>query len=176
MAEFTLPSLFAIALFIKYAQYCFRVHPEWHFLHLYRLEKLGCFPLRLFVRGLFFLFLGFLGGFSLLFWGLGLRCLGLDLLYVFLGLGTFFLCFGLYQSDEKPIRDLNETSPGRGHFAIFAAYILHTKCLDGNISIARGRIEAGMIPTLSTATLDEGAFCFLSSFLGGILIERAGLR
>ena len=91
MAEFALLSFLAIPLFVKGTDYRLGVHPKRHLLDLYRLEQLCCFSFGLFRRGLFFFSLSLFGLFSFLIWGFGLSGLRLDLLDLFLGLGSFFL-------------------------------------------------------------------------------------
>ena len=91
MTELALPPLVAIPLLIELTQHSLRIDPEWHLLHLYGLEQVGGFPLRLLGGGFLFLALCFFGVLLFLFGrfgGCGLRFYGLDL---FLGLGTFFL-------------------------------------------------------------------------------------
>ena len=91
MAEFTLLSLLAVALLVKRTDHGLRIHPKRHLLHLDRLEQFCRFSLCLFRGGFVFLSLRFLGLFSFLVGGFGLGGLGLDLLDLFLGLGSFFL-------------------------------------------------------------------------------------
>ena len=91
MAEFALLSLFAVALLIKRTYYRLRIHTKRYLLHLDGLEQFCGFSLRL-LRSCFVFFpLRFFGLFSFLIRGFGLGGLALDLLDLFLGLGSFFL-------------------------------------------------------------------------------------
>ena len=91
MAEFALLSLFAVPLLVKCAHHRLRIDPKRHLLYLYRLEQFRGFSLGLFRGGLVLFPLRFFGLFSFLLGGFGLCGLGLDLLDLLLGLGSFFL-------------------------------------------------------------------------------------
>ena len=91
MAEFTLLSLFAVALLVEYAHDGFRIHPKRYFLYLYWLEEFGDLTFRSFGRKLLLLSRFLLCRCLSLLWGLGLSGLGFVKGDCFLRLSPFFL-------------------------------------------------------------------------------------
>ena len=77
MAELAFLALFAVALFVEYADNRFGVYAEGHLLHLHRFEEFGGFAFGGLGGGFFAIFLRLFGFFSFLFRGFGGGGLGL---------------------------------------------------------------------------------------------------